>query len=148
MCQEQRISLYLLGGKPGIASEAQRRLQGWSPKLEIRGVCDGYFHEKSEAEVLGELEEKKPDVLMVGMGVPLQEKWIERNRKQIPAKVFWAVGALLDYVAGVESPVPAWMDRLALEWMWRMVIDPRGKWERYMIGIPLFMGRVLWQKFK
>jgi N-acetylglucosaminyldiphosphoundecaprenol N-acetyl-beta-D-mannosaminyltransferase len=63
MCQEQRISLYLLGGKPGVAREAQRRLQGRWPKLQILGACDGYFQEKSELEVLGEIEEKKPDVL-------------------------------------------------------------------------------------
>jgi N-acetylglucosaminyldiphosphoundecaprenol N-acetyl-beta-D-mannosaminyltransferase len=148
MCQEQGISLYLLGGLPGIAREAQRRLQGRLPKLQILGVCDGYFHEKNEAEVLGELEVRKPDVLLVGMGVPRQEKWIEANREQIPPKVCWAVGALFDYVAGAEPPVPAWMERLALEWLWRMVVDPQGKWERYMIGTPLFIGRVLRQKLK
>lgn len=146
MCQEKSISLYLLGGRPGVAREAQKCLQGRSPILNIVGVCDGYFHEKSETEVLGELEEKKPDVLLVGMGVPRQEKWIEANRQQIPSKVCWAVGALFDYVAGVEAPVPEWMERLALEWMWRMVVDLEGKWERYLIGTPLFIGRVLWQK--
>jgi N-acetylglucosaminyldiphosphoundecaprenol N-acetyl-beta-D-mannosaminyltransferase len=148
MCQEQGISLFLLGGKSGIAREAQRRLQGRLPKLQILGVCDGYFREMSEAEVLGEIEVKKPDVLLVGMGVPRQEKWIQANRKKIPAKLCWAVGALFDYVAGIELPVPGWMERLALEWMWRMMVDPQGKLERYMIGTPLFIGRVLWQKFK
>jgi N-acetylglucosaminyldiphosphoundecaprenol N-acetyl-beta-D-mannosaminyltransferase len=148
MCQEEGISLYLLGGKPGITREAQKRLQGRWPKLQILGAGDGYFHEKSEVEVLGEIEEKKPDVLLVGMGVPRQEKWMEINRQQIPAKVCWAVGAMFDYVAGAEAPVPGWMERLALEWVWRMVVDPRDKWKRYMIGIPLFMGRVLLQKLQ
>jgi N-acetylglucosaminyldiphosphoundecaprenol N-acetyl-beta-D-mannosaminyltransferase len=148
MCQEQGISLYLLGGRPGITQEAQKRLQDLSPKLQILGTCDGFFHEKSEMEVLLELEEKRPDILLVGMGVPRQEKWMEINRQKIPAKVCWAVGAMFDYVAGAESPVPRWMERLALEWLWRMVIDPWNKWERYMFGTPLFMWRVLQEKLK
>lgn len=148
LCQEQNISLYFLGGKPGIADEAKKRLQTRFPKVNIVGVCDGYFQGKGESAVLEELMEKKPDVLLVGMGVPRQEKWIDLQLNEIPVKVYWSVGALFDYVVGVEAPVPGWMEQLALEWLWRMMVDPWGKWKRYLIGTPLFISRVLKQKIK
>lgn len=146
LCQNDGISVYLLGSKPGVAREAQKRLLQRFPKLKLIGACDGYFHEKNEAELLTELTEEKPDILMVGMGVPQQEEWILNHREQIESRVCWAVGALLDYVAGVEPPVPSWMDHLALEWLWRMVIDPRDKWRRYIIGNPKFIFRVIIEK--
>lgn len=148
ICEVEGISLYLLGGKPGIAREAAERLRMKRPKLQILGVCDGYFVENSEANVLRELEEKKPDVLLVGMGVPRQEKWVMANRERLPVRVCWGVGALFDYIAEVEPIVPKWMEELALEWLWRWMVDPRDKWKRYMLGTPQFIGRVLWQKVK
>ena len=147
-CQSEGISLYLLGGKPGVAQEARRRLQTKLPGLRILGTGDGYFREKSEAEVLAEIIELKPDILLIGMGVPLQEKWIVAHRNQINTKICWAVGALIDYIAGVEPPVPAWIEKLALEWMWRLLLNPREKWQRYIIGNPLFVARVLGEKMK
>jgi N-acetylglucosaminyldiphosphoundecaprenol N-acetyl-beta-D-mannosaminyltransferase len=89
----------------------------------------------------------KPDVTFVGMGIPDQEKWIDRQREYIPSSVCWGVGALFDYVAGVELPVPNWMNHLALEWLWRLLIDPGGKWKRYLLGNPVFAFRVFRQKF-
>jgi N-acetylglucosaminyldiphosphoundecaprenol N-acetyl-beta-D-mannosaminyltransferase len=148
LCQEAGISLYLLGGKPGIAQEAQQRLRQHWQRLNIIGVSDGFFQEQSEQVVLRVVNEAKPDVLLVGMGVPRQEKWIAANRKQIPAKVCWAVGALFDYVAGIEPVVPPWMEKRALEWLWRMIVNPREKMGRYIIGTPRFIGRVLLQKCK
>ena len=69
------------------------------------------------------------------------------NRERINAPVCWAVGALFDYLAGVEPPVPAWMNRLALEWLWRLMVDPLGKWRRYLLGNPEFVARILHQKW-
>jgi N-acetylglucosaminyldiphosphoundecaprenol N-acetyl-beta-D-mannosaminyltransferase len=146
LCSSEKISLYLLGSQPGVAEKAKKQLENRYPNLRILGFCDGYFSGKSENELIDELILTQPDVLLVGMGVPLQEKWIDTHSSQLPVKVCWAVGALLDYVAGVEPPVPVWMERLALEWMWRMMVDPRHKWRRYIIGNPLFIARVLKQK--
>jgi N-acetylglucosaminyldiphosphoundecaprenol N-acetyl-beta-D-mannosaminyltransferase len=83
----------------------------------------------------------------MGLGVPRQEKWIAGRRKQIEAPVCWGVGALFDYVAGVEARVPRLMNLLALEWFWRLIMDPRGKWRRYLLGNPLFIYQVLRQKY-
>jgi N-acetylglucosaminyldiphosphoundecaprenol N-acetyl-beta-D-mannosaminyltransferase len=147
-CSDDRISLYLLGGKPGVAKKAKTRLEGRYPNLLVAGACDGFFVEKSEASLVNEIREKRPDILLIGMGAPLQEQWIETHRSLIPVKVCWAVGALLDYAAGIEPPVPFWMEKLALEWLWRMMVDPKHKWRRYLIGNPLFILRVFKEKYR
>jgi exopolysaccharide biosynthesis WecB/TagA/CpsF family protein len=102
----------------------------------------------SAEEVLVDIGRSNPQVVFVGMGAPLQEKWIAAHREEINAPVCWAVGALFDFVAGVEYRVPAWMNRLALEWLWRFLIDPSGKWKRTLVGNPVFVARVLRQKFR
>jgi N-acetylglucosaminyldiphosphoundecaprenol N-acetyl-beta-D-mannosaminyltransferase len=144
--EPEGIRIYILAGKPGIAHDASHNLRRMFPDINIVGAYDGFFQEKSQAAVLQDIAQSKPHVLFVGMGTPLQEKWIAEHRDQIAAPVCWAVGALFDYVAGIEPRVPAWMNALALEWLFRMLIDPAGKWRRYLIGNPLFVLRILRQK--
>ena len=143
--QEKRVGIYILAGKPGVAEAARRKLLSEYPGLLLLGAADGYFTEKSEAQVLTELAAHPPQVLFVGMGAVKQEAWLHARAGQIPTCVRWSVGALFDYVAGVEKPVPAWMDRLGFEWLWRLKEDPAGKSRRYLIGIPRFIWRVIRQ---
>lgn len=143
---EQGWGIYILAGAPGIARQAADRLRARWPSLRILGTADGFFHEKSEAETIKEIAALRPQVVFVGMGVPMQEEWLRRMRAQIAAPVCWAVGALFDYVAGAEPPVPGWLDALALEWLWRLWIDPAGKWKRYLLGNPVFVARVIKQR--
>jgi N-acetylglucosaminyldiphosphoundecaprenol N-acetyl-beta-D-mannosaminyltransferase len=147
MAAQGAIRTYLLGSQPGIARQAAGILEKSHPGLPIVGASDGFFQEKSETEVLQEIARTRPQVVFVGMGAPLQEKWIAAHREEIQAPVCWAVGALFDFVTGVEPRVPAWMNKLALEWLWRFLVDPSGKWKRTFIGNPLFVSRVLRQKF-
>lgn len=142
----QRI--YILAGRPGIAGTAATRLQSRWPGLHIVGEADGYFVEKNEAEVLAEIGRCKPHFLLAGMGSPRQEKWLSAHRAELPVPVCWAVGALFDFVSGLEPRAPLWMNRLPLEWLWRLYMDPRGKWRRYLIGNPLFLLRLLRQRLK
>jgi N-acetylglucosaminyldiphosphoundecaprenol N-acetyl-beta-D-mannosaminyltransferase len=140
------LRIYILAGQPGIAERAGENLMKKYPGLQIVGACDGYFRQMSEAQVLQDIAGKKPHVLFVGMGIPQQEKWLAAHRQDIPTQICWAVGALFDYVAGVEPRVPRWMNALALEWLWRLMIDPVGKWRRYIFGNPLFAWHILRQK--
>lgn len=135
--------VYILAGRPGIARAARDTLQARQPALQIVGAYDGFFTEKSEPEILADIAACQPHVVFVGMGTPRQEIWLERHRSAIHAPICWSVGALFDYVAGVEPRVPPWMNRLALEWLWRLGVDPVGKWKRYIFGNPLFVYRVL-----
>lgn len=143
---KQSLKLYIIAGSPGIAGRAHARLLDTWPDLKITGVCDGYFVEKDEAHALSEIQRESPDVIFVGMGSPLQEQWISKHREAIPATIFWAVGALFDNIAGLEPSVPTWMNSMALEWLWRLFMDPAGKWRRYLVGIPLFASRVIQQR--
>ena len=137
------LRIYLLAGKPGIAMVAKQNLQNLYPGLKIVGVSDGYFVERNEQSVLKHIKDTQPHVIFVGMGSPVQEKWISSNRDDVSAPVCWAVGALFDYVADVEARAPKWMIASGLEWLWRLILDPSGKWERYLLGNPRFVYRIL-----
>ena len=144
--QEQKYRVYILAGRPGVAEKAVQSLSMKWPDLDIVGAVDGYFSKMSEADVLQDIRRTKPDVLFVGIGTPRQEKWIFNHRSAIDAPICWAVGALFDYVAGYEPRVPGWMNSLALEWLWRLALDPAGKWKRYLLGNPIYIARILRQK--
>lgn len=147
MAEKNRLRIYILAGKPGIARKAWENILDRHPAINIVGTCDGFFSEKSQAVAIREMNGKQAQVVFVGLGVGLQEKWIAENREDIAAPICWGVGALFDYVAGVERTVPAWMDRLGLEWLWRLMLDPSHKWKRYLIGNPLLVVRVLRQMY-
>jgi len=146
LAEKHCLRLYILGGIPGIAQTAQQKLIKLYPGLQIVGTHHGYLDDISTSSLVVEINQATPDVLLVGMGTPLQEKWLAAQRGQIDAPVCWAVGALFDTVAGVEPPVPDWLNRLNLEWLWRLLANPIGKWRRYLIGNPIFVYRILRQK--
>jgi N-acetylglucosaminyldiphosphoundecaprenol N-acetyl-beta-D-mannosaminyltransferase len=144
--QQQGVSLYILGGRPEVGSQAQNILLARYPNLKILGCADGFFQEKSEAEVIQEINTLCPQLLFIGMGTPNQEKWLAARRAVLDVPVCWAVGALFDYVAGDERRVPPWLYSLGLEWLWRLWLNPREKWRRYLLGNPRFVWRVLRQR--
>lgn len=145
--QAQGLRIYFLAGRPGVARRAAVALTERYPDLQVVGICDGYFQEKSESEALAEIAQTGAQVVLIGMGTPEQEKWLAAHRQIIHAPVCWVVGALFDYVAGLELRCPAWMNALGLEWLWRLFVNPRGKWKRYLFGNPLFVYRLLRQKY-
>jgi N-acetylglucosaminyldiphosphoundecaprenol N-acetyl-beta-D-mannosaminyltransferase len=138
--------IYILGGKPGIARQARANLLIKYPQIQIVGAQDGFFCEMTEAQVIADIQHMHPHVVFVGLGTPAQEKWLAAQRTAILAPVCWAVGALFDYVAGAEPRAPRLVRAFALEWMWRLMIDPLGKWKRYLLGNPVFAWRILRQR--
>lgn len=141
------LRTYILAGKPSVAQTASEKLVQQYPGLRIVGARDGYFSSAGLEQVIQEINHLAPHVVFVGMGTPLQELWIHRSRDAIVAPVCWGVGALFDYVAGLERRVPPGLYTLRLEWLWRLLSDPRGKWRRYLLGNPEFIYRVLKQKW-
>ena len=137
------LSIYLLGGRPGVARDASQKLKQDNPTLRIVGFHDGFFDPADSTRVVDEINAASPDILAVGMSSPRQEFWIEENARRLNAKALWCVGALFDYLAGQESRAPAWMCGAGLEWLWRLGADPVGKWRRYLIGNPRFVWNVL-----
>lgn len=150
MAAEKGYKLFFLGAKPGIAQQAAKKIKHRFPNLEIVGEQHGYFNktqgnEENEA-VLKRIRTSSPDMLWVGFGMPLQEKWIAENYDQLPNLVVFTVGAAFDYLSGELKRAPQWMTDNGLEWLGRLLIEPGRLWQRYVVGNPLFIFRVLIQK--
>ncbi len=144
------FSLYFLGARPGVAAEAARRLKRRYPALKIAGVHHGYFdHSAGSAEneaVLQKINASSPDILLVGLGMPLQEYWLMENRHRLDAGVVLTGGAVFDYVSGRLRRGPRLLTESGFEWLARLLIEPRRLWRRYIVGNPLFLLRVLKQR--
>jgi len=140
--REKGYSLYFLGGEEGVARQAAENLQGNYPGLRIVGWHHGFFTEAETPGLVAEIRDRKPDILLVGMGVPRQEKWIRRHLDELGVPVAWGVGALLDYSAGKFPRAPVWMRRTGLEWLFRFLLEPGRLWRRYLIGNFIFTFRL------
>jgi N-acetylglucosaminyldiphosphoundecaprenol N-acetyl-beta-D-mannosaminyltransferase len=143
------LSLYFLGARPGVAQEAARRLRERFPGLRIVGVRHGYFdHSAGSAEneaVLEEINAAAPDILLVGLGMPLQERWLTENRQRLDAGVALSCGAVFDYTSRRVSRGPRLLTEGGFEWLARLLREPRRLWRRYLLGNPLFLLRVVRQ---
>lgn len=136
---ERGLRVYLLGGKPGVSEKAAEQLRQLFPNLQIAGQHHGFFSDDENEAIVGRINESRPDILMVGMGSPRQEKWLWNNRKSLRVSVRWGVGAALEYAAGVTRQAPPWMRRFGLEWFFRFLLEPRRLWRRYLLGNVLFV---------
>jgi N-acetylglucosaminyldiphosphoundecaprenol N-acetyl-beta-D-mannosaminyltransferase len=141
-------SLYLLGAKPGVAQAAA----SWAVKkyagLRIAGTQDGYYSQSEESRVIEKIKASQPDVLLVAMGAPKQELWIEKNSQSTQATVTMGVGGLFDFYSGNIKRAPKWMSSMGLEWIFRLMQEPQRMWKRYLIGNWIFMIRIFKIKIK
>lgn len=136
-------SIYLLGSAPGVALETAENLMSTYRGLKIAGARHGYFSEGQNTSVIEEINISKADIVLVAMGSPHQEKWIAKNKHLLNAKVALAVGGLFDFYSGNISRAPKWMREIGMEWIYRLAMEPRAKFKRYVLGNPLFLWRVL-----
>ena len=136
-------SVVFLGSRPEVIKKAASKVREEYPNLNLVGYIDGYM---SETEQLNRLKIMKADVLLVGMGMPKQELWIDRNQKDLSFSVFLSGGAVFDYLSEEISRAPLWMRNRGLEWLYRFILEPRRMFVRYIIGNPLFALRVLLSK--
>lgn len=120
---ERGGKLYLLGGKPGIAEAAGARLQARYPGLVICGTADGYFQEP--APVLEKINQAAPDALFVCLGAPKQERFMAAHQASLQVRLMVGLGGSLDGFAGVVKRAPRWMIRCNLEWLYRLLREPR-----------------------
>jgi len=146
LCQAgaaKKLSLYLLGAKPGIAEEAARKLTKTYPGLVIAGTQHGYFPQEETQQVLESIRAAQPHILLVAMGVPRQELWIHQYANQLPGITCMGVGGLFDFLAERVPRAPLWVRQHSMEWLWRLTVEPRRLWRRYIIGNGVFIGLVL-----
>jgi N-acetylglucosaminyldiphosphoundecaprenol N-acetyl-beta-D-mannosaminyltransferase len=147
LCAQAGASVYLLGSEPGVAQEAAARLRARCPALDVAGCHHGYFEPGSphDDRVIEDLRERRPDIVLVGMGSPKQELWVQRHAADLDCRVLWTVGALFDYLSGRVPRAPSWLADNGLEWIFRLAIEPQRMWRRYLLGNPVFVHRVLAQ---
>ena len=143
---EKGWPVYFLGAAPGVADRAAEAVQRDIPGLKVVGCRDGYFSRYEEPEIVEDIRNSGAGLLYVGMGNPLQEQWLDRNMAQTGAHLGLTVGAFLDFQAGELPRAPAWMNRIGLEWIFRLATEPKRLWRRYLVGNPLFIWRVIRQR--
>lgn len=134
---ELGLSVFLLGGRPNSANLTAEVLKRHRPDLRIATYCPPYGFERSP-EGLEETERAiraaRPDLLFVGLGAPKQEYWIYEHGLNLSVPLLMGVGGTFEMVAGVVKRAPLWMQRMGLEWVHRLCLEPRRMWRRYLIG--------------
>lgn len=138
------VPVYFLGAADGIAEAAASRLRASIPGLQLR-THHGYIGNGSIDAVLDDIAAHGTGILFVGMGDPVQQYWIEDHRGRLPAAVL-TCGGLFDWLSGSNRRAPEWMIRAGLEWLWRLMIEPRRLAKRYLLGNPSFMLAIARQK--
>jgi N-acetylglucosaminyldiphosphoundecaprenol N-acetyl-beta-D-mannosaminyltransferase len=137
------VRMYLYGGRnQGALVQLALNLRRRFPGLQIVGGYSPPFRELTEEEEAGvakEINRSRADIVWVGIGAPKQEKWMARMRDRLDAPVLVGVGAAFDFHAGLVPQAPAWMQRIGLEWLFRLAAEPRRLWRRYTRYNPLFV---------
>ena len=121
ICKESKKRIFLLGAEEGIAEDAAKKL-----KANIVGTHSGSPKVEDEKEIIEKLNRLKPEILFIAYGAPAQELWIARNLKKIPSvKLAMGVGGSFDFIAGKTKRAPKWMQKLSIEWLYRLIKEPR-----------------------
>ncbi|MEO1747376.1 MAG: WecB/TagA/CpsF family glycosyltransferase [Pseudomonadota bacterium] len=142
------LKVGLLGSAQGVAEKALNGFTSLDDRHNYRVISHGFFDANEETMLLAKLTDWQPDILLVALGVPQQEIWISKKLSSDHCTVPIAVGALLDFVAGDAPRAPKWVRAIRTEWAYRLLIEPSRLWRRYLLGNPIFLARVAYQKLK
>lgn len=137
------LRIGLIGGRPGIPEKAAEAFHVLAPQHDYRVYADGFFTADQLTAILDRLAADRPDILLVAMGVPLQELFIETQITTAHCAMACAVGALFDFQAGATERAPQWVRQMRLEWAYRLMREPVRLAGRYLVGNPLFLWRVM-----
>jgi len=129
---ERGLRVYFLGARREVVEELARRSSARFPGLVVAGFRDGYFGSDEHAAVVGQIRESAPHMLFVGMPSPFKETWCERHRAALDVPVIMGVGGAFDVIAGHVRRAPRVLQSLGLEWLWRLLMEPRKMWRRYL----------------
>lgn len=138
--------VYFVGGEPGVAEKAACNLAHRFPGLRVAGTHHGFFSADEGVALYDRIEQSGAALVLVAMGVPRQERWIAAARRRISARLLMGVGGAFDVFAGRSRRAPVWMQRLGVEWLFRLVQEP--KRVRRMASLPKFALRVLQERWR
>lgn len=146
LSNEKGYSIYLLGGEPGIPEKTKENLQKLYPNVNIVGLHNGYFDENVEKEIIKEINSLQPNVLFVALGAPKQEKWIKEHANELKVDIAAGQGGTYDYEAGKIKRAPLWVQKIGMEWLWRLIREP-SRIKRQLV-LPVYLFKVLFAKDK
>lgn len=144
VAQHHGLSIFLLGGAPGVADRVAQKLQTEHLGLKIAGTWAGSPRPSEEDSICSRIEAAKPDILLVAYGPPKQDLWIAQTMPRLKIPVAMGVGGTFDFIAGVATRAPIWMQRSGLEWLHRLVHEPR-RWRR-MMTLPRFATAIIGER--
>lgn len=139
---------FYYGGPPGLAETLSGVLRARYPELQVTGTLSPPFHTPNDDEDAREIEiinSARPDIVWVGLSTPKQELWMSEHRQRLHAPVLIGIGAAFDFLAGTKRQAPLWMQRSGLEWLYRLLSEPRRLWKRYVHVVPTFAALAAWQ---
>jgi N-acetylglucosaminyldiphosphoundecaprenol N-acetyl-beta-D-mannosaminyltransferase len=143
--KQEDLRVFVIAGKPGVVDRALEELNSIIGGVGVTSSHDGYVASPEKtASAIEAANAFDADVVLVGMGSPIQEHWVLANRDRLNAPVVWALGATFDYYAGEQARGPAWLRNAGHEWAARLIANPTRLWRRYVLGNPQF----LWRAFR
>lgn len=143
-----RFRVFMLGGRPGVAARAAEACRRMAPQHKYVGSHRGHLTPQEDLEVVRLINAARANLVIVGFGNPHQEVWMSTYARQLDADVIIGVGALLDFMAGAVPRAPRWMQRAKLEWLYRLALEPRRLWKRYMVFTPALIGQAVMERLK
>jgi N-acetylglucosaminyldiphosphoundecaprenol N-acetyl-beta-D-mannosaminyltransferase len=140
----EKYRIYMFGGAPGVAERARKIAEERFPGVQIVGTRNGFFNEQEETGILNAIKICQPDILLVALGVPRQEKWLDEYKEELKVPVAIGVGGSFDVMAGIVQRAPLWMQRGNLEWLFRLLSEPKRAIR--MLALPRFVIKVMTTK--
>lgn len=145
------LRTFLLGAAPGVANQAAERIEARWPGVKIIDTYSppfGFEHDEVEQErILTRVRTARPDVLVVGLGAPKQEVWVHKQRSNLASAVVLCVGATIDFLAGEKARAPRWVQRIYMEWLYRLLSEPRRLFWRYARDAWIFP-QLVWREWR
>ena len=144
VAEREEWTVYLLGGKGDTVEKTAENVKKIYPNLKIVGQHEGFFEKDSEEEVIKQINELKPNVLFVAMGAPRQEKWIYNHKNELKVDVAAGQGGTFDYEAENIKRAPKWMQKIGIEWLWRLILQPSRI--KRMAVLPIYLIKIIFSK--
>lgn len=146
--QKEMFSVFFLGGSAEVVSAMAANAKETWPNLNLVGHHHGYFNKETESQsVVDLINEAAPDIVLVSFGMPIQEKWIDAHFSKLNVKAAFATGGLFDFFSGKVKRAPLVWRQVGMEWAYRLIVEPKRMWRRYVIGNPLFLVHVLKDRY-
>lgn len=149
MSEQKGLTHFFYGGTDELLEKLVRNLRQQYPKLQVAGTYAPPFRSLTQTEkkeMMEIINASQPDIVWIGLGAPKQELWMAEHFQDLQASVLIGVGAAFDFLAGMKTEAPRWMQKVALEWLFRLASEPRRLWKRNVYH-PIFMAQVMWQRF-